>query len=887
MTKEKREYRDCRIERRKTNGNSVKKFKIIIQCICILFSSFSLARADEQTLASRLGWVHSSHASVCHGYYQETFTNPDFLPEKLRDSTPVHIQADNSDFSQTQTSTLSGHVQIEQGDRQLNADKVYLHRDNEGEINTVELVEQVSLREPGKLFLSDYAKLDLAHKSADLRQVVYRLSLSQPTGKRGVSLAKPEEIKLENMLYPVQANDSENSTSVTKQPYLNIKLMELNGFGEAKHVRQFNQGNQILLTEATYSTCSPEDPTWQLKAQQIKLDRKQGRGEARHIQLNLKDVPILYLPYFNFPIDNRRNSGFLFPSIGFETDSGLDVRVPYYFNLAPNYDALFLPRYLSERGVMLGGKFRYLTEIHEGQIQASFLPNDQKFQSFKKQTQNEFQDKPALSARLKGESNNRQFFSWQDSSIFSQKVKLQTNFNWVSDDYYFQDLGGNLNDINTNQLEERADIIYQNSHWQMLGRVQHFQTLHPINQAPINELYSRVPQIYLSGQYPQYWLNLDYHLLAEWVNFDIKRNPGQPVLDVTGQRLFAQTGLSKTQDYSGVSITPAFYIQGMGYALKHTQDNSHSPARVFPIFNIDSAVHYTRSMNFLGKNYLQTLEPRVYYLFVPFVDQTKFPVFDTTLQPFNFEHLFRINRFDGFDRMNDANQLALGLTSSFISKTTGEEILHLGLGQIIYFRQRNVQLCSEHNCSDENNPTLVAVSSTKSNISPLVGEIIYRMDPAWSLRTQLALNVDADQVNNGNFYLRYEPKPQHILNVGYVYIRDGDEIVQGIRRNLNQTDISFVWPLTDQWSMLGRWNYNLSHNYLHTYIAGLQYDSCCWALRAVASRSFKSLNVDDKPQYKNIYYLQWLLKGLGSIGTGNPGSLLTQGIPHYRDLFNT
>jgi len=837
-----------------------------------------------------LGWVSDPKAGACQGYYLEPIVNPYFLPKGMDKTSPVQIKADSSALLQQGTSILTGNVSVEQGDQQLKAEKMSLYRNQAGGIETADLVDHVTLREPGKLFLSDKATINFNEKTALLNHVLYRLSFTKKLAKGRLQVSNTEEIKLAALANLQQLTDTElTRDDWDLQDYSYARLEALNAWGYAdKIVRKGD--NYFHMYDTTYSTCPSAEPAWQIKAEQLELDREKGRGYAKHVYLNLKDVPILYFPYFNFPIDQRRNSGFLFPTMGLSTDSGADISVPYYFNLAPNYDLVLIPRYLSDRGVMLGGKFRYLTDTHQGGIRASFLPDDRAFREFKEHARQEFaSSKPLLLARLKSQNDNRALFSFDDTSILNAHFTFTTNFNWVSDDYYFQDLGNSYNTISQNQLEQRADLIYRNEHWDILGRVQRYQTLHPINQPPITELYRRAPQLLARGEYPNSAYGLDYHVLAEWANFDIRRNPGEPYHKVVGQRLFTQSGARWKNEFSGGYVTPAVYLHGLHYVLDRPEyePGSSQPSLLVPILNIDAGMKFDRNIDWLSHAYTQTLEPRLFYLFVPFRSQVNFPIFDTTIQPFNFDHLFRLNRFDGFDRINDANQVTLALTSRFLDAETGNEKFRAGLGQIFYFRDRNVQLCSTHDCNDEDNPTLVAVTPNTNSLSPLVGEVMYQMDSAWSLRTQLAWNIDKGEVNNGNFYLSYQPSATSILNLGYVFIRDGDALNAGPpEQNLSQADISFTTSLTEQWSALGRFNYNIGHHYMHTALLGLQYDTCCWALRVMANRTYKNLNENNNPEYDTVYYVQWLLKGLGSLGSGNPGSYLTEGIPQYKDPFD-
>ena len=557
----------------------------------------------------------------------------------------------------------------------------------------------------------------------------------------------------------------------------------------------------------------------------------------RHGTLRFGNLPVAYLPSGSFPIDGRRKSGFLVPKLGTSDRTGVEFEAPYYFNLAPNYDATLTPRLLSKRGLMLGGQFRYLTERHRGELLGEILPDDR--------------DASQSDPDIRGAA------SWQHQGNLAPRLATDINLNYVSDDNYLEDFGNNLDIASTRQLERRGDLRYWGEDWNLLGRLQYFQTVDK-NIPNEDRPYSRLPQLLYLLDKPDQHFGLTYHLDSEYDYFD-----HSDANRVVGHRFALRPAVSLPLRRSYGHLTPKLSVHYRYYDLSNTEpEQGDNPSLTIPTFNLDSGLVFERQADWFGNASTQTLEPRLFYLLTPYENQDDLPVFDTSLVGFNFNSLFRENRFTGRDRIGDANQLTLALTSRTLSERAGTELLRASIGQIYYFRDRDVQLPDEPTATD--------------NSSILAAETAARLSANWSTRANLFWNPhDGGQTENASVELHYQNPKNRIFNVGYRYNR-GDETTDAITR-ISDTDLSFRWPFGENLHFIGRWKYSLFYERTMDSFAGFEYDRCCWILRALA-RHYIEDNVDDS---NTTFMVQLELKGLGAIGS-RVDSFLERGIFGYQ-----
>jgi len=678
---------------------------------------------------------------------------------------PLFLMADRIESNVPNVIEASGHVEARQAGQNFFAN--WLRYDTR--LNSVEARGQVRMEQPALLLGGDSLKFNLDDYSGELTQPVYQF---------------------------------------TAEP----------GRGEAEHI-EFIDKTHYKLSDATYTTCPVDNDDWFLKVGELDIDKTRNVGVARNASLQFLGVPILYTPWLDFPLDNRRKTGILAPTIGTTERSGLDILAPYYLNLAPNYDATLYPRLLSKRGVQLGGEFRYLLDNFRGENRLEYLANDREA------------DRSRWSATLQNEYR------------LNANTSAGMLYNRVSDDDYFRDLSNLISITSLSHLNREAWVTTQHANWNAELRAQSFQTLQDSTAAPILEPYARLPHARL-GVARAFDNGLEFRMESEATRF------AHPTL-TEGTRVLTYPTLRLPLTNSFGFLTPQIGWHSSYYAL----DDSVAEQRItrnVPIFSLDSGVTFDRPFNFAGVDYEQTLEPRVYYVFAPFREQNAIPVFDTALLDFSYAQMFTENQFIGGDRINDANQLTLAVTSRFIEAGSGLERLQVTLGQRYYFSEQRVTLPGVAPRSNNATDLLAAVS----------GQITrdWRVDTAWQFDTQNGTTI------RQNLGASYRPGPGRALNFGYRFIDQSTE----------QIDLSGQWPLGQRWYGMFRYNYSFQDDKLVEGLAGVEYNGGCWAVRAVFQRL-----ATKEDQSTDAIFFQLELNGMGRIGS-NPLDVLKQSVPGYR-----
>jgi LPS-assembly protein len=840
---------------------------------CVVARNLELTDAVRAKIAQCLGWQPDSSYPPCCGYYQQ-------LPITPLSGNQVRIRANEVSFSREGRSQLSGNVEVQQTGRIVNAQTAYVYRDTKtNKVTQIELLGEVRYLEADRLMIARKAIINPQDKSGRIEDVLYRFNLQ----KRGAILP---------------------------------------AWGRASLVERF-ANKDYLMCRATYTTCAPQDRAWQLEADSIAIDNAHDIGVARNAVLRIGGWPVLYTPFLSFPTSKKRKSGFLMPLVGHSNIGGFDLALPYYWNIAPNADATIMPHLYTRRGLMLEGGYRYLTENSFGIIRGRFLPHDRAYSRF-------LHDNEILYPELRGKSTNRWFFQAEDSTLLNPNLHFCFNFQQVSDDYFLQDFSSNLALLTERQLLRQGDVTYTTDHWWFRGMVQSYQTLHPINETPIEDIYQRLPQLQAFGAYDELPFNGNFSLLGQ---FDYFKWPGRHALFVSkepywpedpffkpfepqlpenilfkfnGPRYHLNPILSFPQMKPWGYFTPSLELVENYYDVHRPflQENSQFN-RTIPRYSLDSSLYFERPTTFMNEHFVQTLEPRLYYLYVPFHNQSQIPVFDSAYMIFNTDQLFRTNRFSGFDRIGDTNHLAYALKSRWLSAETGEEIGSFTLGQIRYFANRRVQLCQSITGFCEDNPLFLGFLSPLAKYSPLATRGEYHLNPTWTMSGDYVWDPFTHATNNGRVNLYYQPGINKIISFGYTYLVNGDitrvesshhlddlyhldhlHHLQELQVSpLHQATFSYAWPFSAKWSTFGAYNYNLSKHYEMMSFLGVQYDNCCWALRLIGGRTFQSLDFRLQPRYNNNVYLQILLKGLGSVGNSDPASKIHTFLPGYYDSF--
>jgi LPS-assembly protein len=636
--------------------------------------------------------------------------------------------------------------------------------------------------------------------------------------RRGIDWATGPEVKFKR----------DTETGYFTQPEFHIG--ENASRGDAKEI-VFTGPQHEELKEVRYTTCVAGNDDWYLTAFDVSLDRDRKVGIAHDATVLFKGAPILYAPYLDFPLSGDRKSGFLTPIFGSSSSRGFEWAQPYYFNLAPNYDATFVPRLMSRRGLQLNGQFRYLLPDAAGEADAEFLAD-----------------------RITG--TNRYALFWKHNQNFSAVPGLAgfVNIQKVSDDAYFTDLSDRLALTSQTNLPRQGGFAYNRGPFSALAQVQQFQTLQDPN-APITPPYFREPQV-LATLNPVEWNGFDFAGNAEFVRF---RQPALP----DGNRATIYPTVAWTKQGSSWFFTARTGISATHYELDNpTADGAFTLNRVMPISSLDAGLIFERETTFLDKNYIQTLEPRAYYVNIPFRNQSQYPVFDTAQDDFNFSQLFSDNQYIGIDRINDANQLTLAVTSRFLDPTTGDERMRFAIGQRYYFESQQVTLSEP---------------PRTSNISDILIAGEGRLSEQWAMGGLLDYDVANPQTERLDLGLRWQPGPGKVFNASYRYIRQ-DTNPQGGTSQLKQFDLSGQWPFLDNWSAIGRWNYSLVDGKTLEGVVGLEYNGGCWVFRIVGQR----LTTATETASKSVY-VQFELDGLARLGT-NPMDVLRRSVAGYKTV---
>lgn len=664
----------------------------------------------------------------------------------------------------------------------------------------------------------------------------------------------------------VRVDRGGESSEITNASYV---LHEQNIRGQADIIVYTDADGIITIDNGLYTRCEPGDNSWLISSKKITLDQKTGRGTARNVTLRINDIPVFYTPYISFPINDERVSGLLAPVMGSTRDGGFDFSMPYYFNLAANYDATLSPRIISRRGIMAGLETRYLGRNSNNIVNLYYLPDDDLYNPATVNIPNT--DSPP--------TDDRWFLGIDHIGRLKGSWTSYVDYSAVSDEDYFQDLGNTGLSITTRSfLYRTARINYLGNNWRFTTSALGYQIIDP-TVAEVNQPYDRLPKMTLQGKFYQ-GSNLEYEMEAEYVYFDRDINPNaltQAQINngalVTGQRLSLEPEISWTWSTAGAFVTPTAKYKYARYELDdQALSQVDDPSRGIFMASLDSGLIFEREFERGDKPYIQTLEPRLFYLYSEYEDQSDIPIFDSSSMTFSYNQLFREDRFSGKDRIGDSNQLTVALSSRFLD-ARGVEKASVSIGQIVYFEDRRVTL--------RNLPG----QSQREASSSLASEFSYQFNDNWRAFSYLEWNSSDNSFEVGNFQFRYQSDINQILNLGYRF-RDVKNplTATGVDRRIKQTDISTVWPLDSNWSLIGRWNYDHANSRNLETIAGVEYNNCCWKVRVIARKWIDndSLFFGDVDKNTGIF-LQFELKGFGSILGGNVSSILNNGITGYRE----
>jgi LPS-assembly protein len=782
------------------------------------------------TLSSQLKYDPWANCSI------EMSARPAYVPGRhLREVSPLEVTSDYSEVFESEISRYTGNVEITRADQSSFSNSATYDTVSE----TLDLQGDVYYSEDELALYSNTATLELASDQAKLRNVMF-ISPSTPIRGRAQTV-----------------------------------------YRDNKYLSRYK--------EVAYTSCPPNNQDWVVHASDLKLNDETGKGAAKNAWLEFKGLPVFYSPYLSFPMDDRRLSGFLAPSFGNTQQSGFDFSIPYYWNIAPNYDATLKPRYLTDRGILLGGNFRLLTKYSNSIASLEYMPED--------------------SLR----NTSRFLGSLKNTSHFTPNISSNLDLNYVSDNQYFAELGNALSFPNFSYVRSSADLSYNAQGISLVGRMVNYQTIDE-SLAGYRRPYLRLPEIDLNLNHAFDFMPLNTMLDSTFVNF-------QHDSIVNAQRINIKPSVSFPLKSEAAYLTPKVSVQYTDYQLgdqggavyqlssNPTVTNSFpdSISRTLPIVSLDSGVFFEKELDSSFASLKHTLEPRLFYLYIPKENQDDIPLFDTSRYDFWYESMFRENRFSGSDRVQDANQVTAALTSRLIDPGTGKERLKLSLGEIFYFQDREVTapllinyLPGWLNLASTNG-YLVSPAET-SSFSPLVAELSSEFADHWSAETGIQWDPSTNEIVRGKAVLHFINEPEQIFNIGFLY-RKNQFIQDTIEHNLEflssptvnpsgvnpatllndkrvlqsndiiQSDVSMRWPLINNWFAVGRWQYSWLYNQTQEAFLGLEKENCCWRFRVIGRRyvnnvnvtNFSAANAPDATSQTGIFF-QIELKGLTGIG---------------------
>lgn len=802
----------------------------------------STASADSNHNADFDDWIavkncpdDSRSAKLCDGYYQE----PSYIV--LEDKKyPLEITSDSGEFINKGDSTFTGNVIAKQGNQSIYADKAIVHhQEDNGELEWIKAFGNFKLTQPG---------LRVDGNRADLLQNVNQ-----------------------KIIYDAK-----------------FRLYQKHARGSAKQINIFDD-SKMVLPHATYTTCAPRQNTWRLKARKVKLNKKTGRGQAWHARLHLYKIPVFYWPYINFPIDDRRQTGFLQPSYSHNSKHGDTISAPFYLNLAPNYDATITPHLMSKRKLKLDNQFRYLTGNSYSDIQFNFLPNDKQYKEFRTTSINNPMGVAVTSPKYRGlrDTDLRYGLSVLNHSQLNDNLVLDVNYSRVGDDNYIYDFGSDFKTVNAPEhqrlnsftasennstaLEQEIKLTHSSSLGYLTSKVSQYQTLYPFLGPNGQENYRRLPEIDFNSTSFDLTSNFESRFTTNLALFRIKDIPHIETV-TTGNRYFLKPEISYHHNNAGWFIKPRVQYQFVNYQNLHlsaTDMNAKKPTNAsygVPTYDVDSGLIFERNTKIKDTAYTQTLEPRAFFLYTPKKDQTRLPNFDSGVNTFSYSQIFRDNRYSGYDKISDSQQISLGVFSRFLTDDSFIEKANIGVGRIYYLKDRTPQITETY--------------STSNKWSPLAITANYLITPHLNLNLNL-IREHLNQSSSSSFDLQYAPTSMHVINAGYDFSRSNDvNSASGKNEHIKTTKLSTAWEVMPNLRILGKLDYDLNFKRATDMLAGIEWHSCCTITRVVWRRNLKSVANPLLKENDNSILFQLVLKGFA--GTNNlEKSVLQNAISGY------
>ena len=774
---------------------------------------------QEQTFSTLVSQLKYDPWENCN---VEIGTKRDFVPTAdQRDTSPLDVTSNYAEIIDNEIGSYSGNVKMTRADQQSSSNTA--NYDSVSEV--LDLHGNVYYSEDELALSSQSASLKLASDQARLRDVQF-ITPSPLRGRAGVV------------------------------------------YRDSKTLSRYK--------DVSFTSCRPGNQDWVAHASELKMNKTSGRGSSKNTWIEFKGVPVFYSPYLSFPIDNRRVSGFLAPAFGSTQQSGFNLSAPYYWNIAPNYDATLIPRYLTKRGALLAGKFRYMTGQSQGKVGVEVMPDDSQTHT------------------------TRYLGSIKNISQITPNINSNVDLNYVSDRTYFSELGNALSFANFNYLRSTADINYVNQGIFFGTRVENYQSINtaiPDSALP----YRQLPRINLNLDHAFKFMPLYTAMENEYVYFQHNENVNALSLNTTpsGQRINTKPSVSVPLQTAAAFFTPKLSLQHTQYFLTSGQPflsrggqqisvGDTSLSRTLPLFSADSGLFFERNLDIANTSYLHTLEPRLFYLYVPYTNQQDIPAFDSAQYDFNYSSMFRENSFSGTDRIQDANQITTAITSRLVDDKAGLERLKLSVGEIFYFRDRLVTVPVAPG-------SLTQTQVPSGSFSNLVTELSSELTHNLSASSGLQWNPEQNTIERVNAAIHYGNEANELFNLGYLY-RNNPLITDG-SNDITQSDMSFRLPIYDNWYAIGRWQYSWLYDTTQDGLFGVEKENCCWRFRLFGRHYINNLNnaninfvTGDQSitgTAQNGLFFQIELKGLTGISSrGDMDKFLQETIYGYRKSQN-
>ncbi|WNC71616.1 LPS assembly protein LptD [Thalassotalea psychrophila] len=639
--------------------------------------------------------------------------------------------------------------------------------------------------------------------------------------------------------------DSLVASSIEKKMILSNSQYQLHsspGRGTAEELKISELG--ASLVDSSFTTCTEPVPDWQISASEINLSTKDNEGEAWNTVFRVKDVPVFYLPYFNFPLTDERKTGFLYPTISSSSSKGAEVGLPFYWNIAENMDATITPIHMSERGTQLNTEFRYLTGQQFGQIDLEYLDKDKE---------------------LINNDDARYLARYQHAGTFAENYRVYVDYSDISDDNYLVDIGSKQFSKSEAYLWRIGELSYFSNNWHSTVKVQDFKVLGDNNPS-----YRTLPQLELDVYQPLGFLNSTFNIYSEYSHFDIS-NEDLPTAD----RLHVETGLSIPYSKPGWFINSDFRVMHTAYQQDNVENVNLTTSlnlteeadRTLPKVRIHTGLNFDRDTSFLVDDMTQTFEPQIQYLYIPEKDQNDIFIYDTSPLQDDFDGLFRDRRFSGLDRIAEANQVSFGATTRILNQSN-TELFHLSVGRIFYLDNSSISFDEE---------------GTQEDSSALAADMFIQLARRWQFKSDIQYDTKNSRTDKSHVSIDYRKDNRNIFQLSHRYI----ENVSGVQ--IEQASALSSFPINKDWQVVGRVTHDLIRKRSLEAYGGVQYESCCWAIRFAVYRNINT-NLDEqdfdsenRDEFDNGFMLQFVLKGLGGNQKPLPiDDMLESGIFGYK-----